>query len=100
MDISFLGIADPTGPHVIASLPSQRINLSAKSLDSLTVTFDEAIDYSHDGSGSFSTEDISISGPDGTVAPMGINYLGENRYEITFAPQTLPGSYQVSVGRT
>lgn len=88
---------DTTGPRVVATGPDAPVDLKTDVLDSVTVTFNEAIQFGPDGSGSSWLEDIGIRGPNGKISPTGITDLGENEYEIAFAAQTDRGTYMVSV---
>ncbi len=53
---------DTAGPRITASTPSSLVNLRTATLDSITVTFDEAIDFAP-GGGTFTADDVSITGP-------------------------------------
>ena len=80
------------GPFV-ASATNSPFNLRADSLDSVDVTFNEAI-----SSGTFGADDVSIAGPSGSVAATEITSLGGNSYRIGFASQAERGIYRVQVG--
>ncbi len=84
------------GPF-IASAADSPVNLRSDTLDSVDVTFNEAIDFSLVG-GSFTIEDVSIAGPDGGVAATDITSLGGNSYRIGFAAQSERGIYRIQVG--
>ncbi|NQU23670.1 MAG: Ig-like domain-containing protein, partial [Candidatus Nealsonbacteria bacterium] len=88
---------DTTGPRITASTPGEPVNLRTDTLDSAAVTFSEAIDFEPVG-GSFTVEDVAITGPEGDVAPTAITSLGGGEYEVAFDPQTRRGAYAVSVG--
>ncbi|MHC4405650.1 MAG: Ig-like domain-containing protein, partial [Planctomycetota bacterium] len=88
---------DLTGPRITASTPPSPVDLRADTLDSVTVTFSESLDFDP-GDGSFAVEDVTIIGPEGEIAPTGIAPLGGNEYEISFGAQTVRGTYSVSVG--
>ncbi len=62
------------------------------------MTFSEAIDFNPDGSGSFTVDDVTISGPAGPITPAGITWLGGNQYAIGFAAQPQRGLYTVKLG--
>lgn len=86
------------GPRIIGYSPTLHVDLAAVTLDSVSVTFDEAIDFVPAGGGTFTVDDVTIIGPQGAVTPTGIASSGGNQYEISFDPQTDVGRYTVSVG--
>ena len=86
------------GPRIVEYSPFAPVNMLTDTLDSVTVTFSEEIDYASDGSGSFALDDVIIAGPNGEITPTAIALLGDNKYEISFAAQTSLGTYTVSVG--
>ena len=88
---------DTTGPRIPASTPDAPVNLRTETLDSVTVTFSEAIDYDP-GGGTFTAADTAINGPGGAITPTSLASLGGDQYEIAFAAQTRRGTYAVSVG--
>lgn len=88
---------DVNGPRIIVSTPATPVNLRTDTLDFVTVTFNEAIDFDPAG-GSFAIEDVTINGPAGEIAPTGITLLGGNEHEITFDAVTRRGTCTVSVG--
>ena len=55
---------DTRGPRVTARTPSSLVNLRTTTLDSATVTFNEAIDYAPVG-GTITAGDAAVSGPAG-----------------------------------
>src|SRR5204862_1015723 len=66
------------------------------SVSSVRVTFDEAVDLA-----SFTTDDVSISGPGGAIAVTGVQVVadsGDREFDVSFAVQTTPGDYQVVLG--
>lgn len=89
---------DVTGPQITGALPQDPVNLRTDTLDSVTVTFSEAVDFDPAGSGSFTVEDVTVIGPEGEIAPTAITSLGGDEYEIAFSAQTCRGAYTVSVG--
>ena len=86
------------GPRIVQYSPFAPVNMLTDTLDFVTVTFSEAIDYASDGSGSFDLDDVIITGPNGEIIPTGIVSLGDNEHEISFAAQASLGTYTVSVG--
>ena len=86
------------GPRIVAAEPDPAVTLRTEMLDSVTVTFNEAIEFNPDGGGSFTVDDVSIIGPEGEIAPTGITSLGNNEYQIGFDAQAENGRYTVSVG--
>ena len=75
------------GPRIIADGPDVPVDLRTETLDSVTVTFNEVIDFDPGGTGNFWFDDVTIIGPAGMIAPTGITSLGSNEYEISFNPQ-------------
>ena len=59
-------VLDTAGPAIIASTPATPVNLRTSTLDHVTVTFSEPIDFASSGGGSFTTDDVSVNGPDPT----------------------------------
>jgi len=88
---------DTTGPRIIANAPEAPVNLRTDTLDSVTVTFNEQIDFDP-ANGTLATDDVTITGPDGAIAPADIMAQGGNDYQVTFAAQTRRGTYAVSLG--
>jgi RHS repeat-associated protein len=88
---------DQTGPRITAGTPTVPINVRTSSLDSVTVTFSEEIHYAS-GAGSFTLADIDVTGPGGPITPTGLDSLGGNEYSVTFATQTVVGTYTTAVG--
>ena len=88
---------DTIGPRVTVGSPTT-FNLRTGTLDHLTVTFSETIDFASAGSGGFTTGDVNISGPDGAIGATEIAPLGGNQYQINFAAQTDHGAYRATVG--
>ena len=89
---------DTQGPVVTATAPQGAIDIQAEILDSLTVTFDGAVDFQPGGSGSFWLDDLAMENPDGPITPTDITEISPNEYEIAFAPQTALGVYSFQVG--
>jgi len=46
----------------------------------------------------FTTADVSISGPQGNITPAAVSEIGLNQFRIGFAPQSAAGVYHVVVG--
>lgn len=86
-------LLDGAGPHIFAATPDPAFDLRASTLDSVEVTFHEAINEA-----TFTAADVAITGPAGSITPAGITPLGGNQYEISFAAQSLRGTYSVLVG--
>jgi hypothetical protein len=81
---------DGVGPRVTASSPT---GTGTGTLSEVTVTFNEAIN-----TGTFTTSDVTIEGPNGTITPSTIQSLGSNQFKITFPAQTAFGAYTFRVG--
>ena len=62
-------------------------------MDHLDVTFAVPIDAS-----SFTAPDVTIVGPNGTVAVTGISHIADNTYRISFAAQAGEGEYTITIG--
>ena len=97
-EFCYIEFALSVGPRIISAGPGQAVNLRMETFDSVTVEFDEPIDYQPDGGGTFDLNDVLIVGPDGEITPTGIRYLPGNEYAIDFAPQTRRGRYTFTVG--
>ncbi len=86
--------ADTTGSRVTASTFS---GSSSATFDRVRLTFDESINPA-----SFTTADVvSLTGPGGAITPTGVSVVsGSNntQFDVTFAAQTAPGGYAVTVG--
>jgi subtilisin family serine protease len=82
------GGSDTTGPKVNTADWDSNV-------DSVVVTFSEAIDVS-----TFTTADVSLVGPSGSIAVDSITEVGSagTTFEIAFAAQTEVGSYVMDVG--
>ena len=83
-------IAHTGGPAVVNFSP---VGLLLPPLNSADVAFDQSIDGA-----SFGPEDVSIIGPNGSVAVTSVVLLEENRWRITFAEQSVEGEYGVRIG--
>jgi subtilisin family serine protease len=86
--------ADSVGPRVV-SMTANGTGLQPAT--SVRVTFSEAIDPN-----TFTTADIvSFTRPGGTVTVTGIRAVagsGNTQFDLTFASQTTPGTYQLVLG--
>ena len=74
---------DISGPKIIDRMPRGAVNVLAITLDSITVTFNEEIEFDPEGE-SFTTADVTINGPDGEIIPTGIASPGSDEYKISF----------------
>ena len=89
--ISIDAIGDDTdGPQIVSSDP---VTETYGSFDRFEVTFSEAMDPT-----SFTTADVTINGPSGTVAATAVNSLSANSFEILFATQVELGNYSFTIG--
>ncbi|MCY2995652.1 MAG: Ig-like domain-containing protein [Planctomycetota bacterium] len=85
------GGGDTAGPRVIGTAPASTVY---GVWNHLTVTFNEPI-----LDGSFTLSDVvSISGPAGQITPVSVSRLTSTQYDVAFADQTTPGSYQLLLG--
>ncbi len=78
------------GPMVLSSTPSGTFDNQVSQID---VTFNKAIVPA-----SFTTSQASLTGPNGAVAITGVLALSPTTIQISFATQSAPGSYTLSVG--
>ena len=81
---------DLTGPDLVETSPSGSM---FGLLESVELTFSELIDTA-----SFTTDDLSLSGPGGLITPLNLTQLADNQFEVGFAPQSDLGLYQLVVG--
>lgn len=88
LDVVWFG-PDTVGPRVVAGPAGTLMG----PVDRVTLTFDEAIQE-----GSFTASDVAVSGPGGPIAVTGVNRLSDTQYDVAFAPQSMAGSYTVTVG--
>ena len=86
----WLGLAFATGPSVVAAAPAGSLT---HTFDQFTLTFSETLTSS-----SFTTADVSLTGPAGAIAVNAPQLLSNTTWRITFAAQTLPGEYTLTVG--
>ena len=81
-----------SGARIIASTPSSTL----PGIGDVKVTFNEPMDPS-----TFTPSDVVLTGPGGSIAVSGVAPIaGSNntQYDITFPPQTAPGSYRAVIG--
>ncbi len=78
------------GPRIIASNPS---GAASAPVNSVVLTFDRPIQAA-----TFTTDDVSMIGPNGPIAPMAINMHNLLMFEVVFPSQVTPGTYTLSVG--
>lgn len=81
---------DNVGPKIVDTTPHAEVS---GLFDHITVTFDEEIDEA-----TFTTADVSLSGPSGTIAVTEVNKLSPIEYEVVFAGQTELGDYTIEIG--
>ena len=82
---------DVSGPRVADAGPAGEV---MGPVDRLTLTFDEAVQ-----DGSFTVADVAqLSGPAGAILPAAVNRLTATEYEVVFDPQTVPGTYALTIG--
>ena len=86
----WLGLTFATGPSVVAAWPTGSVT---DTFGQFTLTFSETLTSS-----SFTTADISLTGPAGAIAVNAPQLLSNTTWRITFAAQTLPGDYTLIVG--
>ncbi len=82
--------ADRVAPQVVSVSPASPV---VGTFDRIELVFDEPIDPT-----SFAADDVSLSGPLGPIAPLAVAQLDSQTYEVTFAPQSELGAYQLVVG--
>lgn len=83
-------IADFGGPRITKMTPSVAVRPAVPSVE---VTFAQPI-----RAATFTTADVSISGPGGAIAPTGVSLVSGTTWRITFASQSADGVYTVRVG--
>lgn len=69
---------------------------TSNSMDSLVLTFNEAIDVS-----SFSSSAVTLTNPNGTRIPVSVQVVansGDRKMQLWFADQTKTGDYRLSIG--
>ena len=88
---SFTLTLDSVPPRVTTQSPAGDV---AGTMDHVNAWFSEAIDKT-----ALTTADVAITRPDGqAVAATGIQEVGLHRFRISFAAQTLVGTYHVKIG--
>ena len=78
------------GPRITAITPTEVINAT---FDHVDVAWNEPINPT-----TFTTDDVSVSGPPGAVNVTGITKLDDLDYQISFDPLSVRGSYQIVIG--
>ncbi|MCP4942951.1 MAG: hypothetical protein GY924_13345, partial [Planctomycetaceae bacterium] len=68
------------------------IQLSGSRSHVIDITFSEQIDPS-----TFTLNDVTITGPSGTVNPISLNYLTGNTYRLDVAPEIDQGAYSIVI---
>lgn len=89
LDVMQVG-GDPCGPQVMAATPGGEV---FDTLPHFTLTFSKEIDAA-----TLTAADVTLTGPDGTVAPTAISQIDAFTFEIQFDPQTSFGEYTLHVG--
>ncbi len=79
-----------SGPRIVTASPTGDV---VTPTDRVVLTFDRPI-----AANSFTTDDVSIIGPDGSVVPTGVSRLTDFVFEVVFPVQTTLGDYGVQVG--
>jgi len=85
-----IGAVDQAGPRVTTHTP---IGVHAGPIDHLDLVFNEDLDAD-----TFATDDVTIAGPDGAIAPTAVTHLDGTIWRVTFDPQSAYGDYTVAVG--
>lgn len=86
-----LKVTPSVAPTVVEIQPATAVS---GSLSQVTVLFSEPIEPT-----TFTAEDLTISGPDGTaIAADAVIPLNARTFRVTFGAQTAVGSYEVTVG--
>src|SRR4030095_12606399 len=62
-------------------------------VDRITVTFDRPI-----ATATFGINDVTVTGPSGSITPTAVNAVSSFTFEIRFATQTTLGTYSARVG--
>ncbi len=83
-------ITPDAGPRVLSHTPTQVINAA---FDHIDVRFNMAIDPA-----TFDTQDVSILGPSGAVAPTGVSAVSADTFRVAFAPLSERGTYRATIG--
>ena len=81
---------DTIGPRIVRLQPAGD---NAGTVEGVDVWFSEPVNPA-----TFTREDISITGPDGEIAPSNLTEIGNGVFRIGFAAQTTLGEYSVSIG--
>jgi subtilisin family serine protease/uncharacterized protein (DUF2141 family) len=84
------------GPRVLALQPGAGADPSggiSTPVSSVTVSFDRPIEP-----GSFTTGDVTLTGPAGAITPTAVTAITDMQYAVSFPSQSNLGTYTVSVG--
>ncbi|MDX2463630.1 MAG: S8 family serine peptidase, partial [Porticoccus sp.] len=89
---AFSSVNSPSGagPRIVVASPIGDITTP---IDRVDLTFDHVINAN-----TITAADISISGPDGPIAPIDVISLNDFVFEVLFPVQTALGVYDVEVG--
>ena len=88
---------DTTAPTAVAGSPTPIFTFNTGSLDSVTVTFGEELDFLAGGGGNFWLEDVKVFTADSFLTITDITNIAPATYEIAFDVQTEEGTYGVNV---
>jgi hypothetical protein len=83
-------ILPSSGPLILSATPTEVRNAV---FDHVDVTFNEAIDPA-----TFTAAEVSLQGPDGSVAVTGVSTLSPETFRITFPALATRGIYQATIG--
>ncbi len=82
---------DISGPRVVSSAFS---GSTASSFNTVRLTFNETINAA-----TFTVDDVvTLTGPNGAITPTGVTPVSGTVFDVTFADQTAPGGYSITVG--
>jgi subtilisin family serine protease len=89
---AFAAIDAPSvaGPRIVSATPVGDV---AAAVDRISVTFDRPI-----ATATFGINDVTVTGPSGSIIPTGITAVSSFTFEIRFATQTALGTYSARVG--
>ena len=82
-------IADLRGPRAIAHTPDDYMG---EAVGEMTIAFDEPVNPA-----SLTVSDVTITGPAGGIAPLGVEAVSDTELRVTFSPQTDGGEYAVEI---
>jgi RHS repeat-associated protein len=83
-------LLDGTGPRILSATP---LDVRNTVFDHLDVTFNEPIDAL-----TFTTQDVTIAGPEGPVSVTGVAPLAGDAFRITFPALATRGAYTATIG--